>query len=367
MSNVDQKSQELSRVGECLYRTGKGVYVALIKVKGKQIKRSLKTSDRSLANRRLSELREKAQRLHGAENKNIRFEELAVSWLELIASDLKPASLRRRKVAINALRPYFAGKQVRSISFSDIEGWKKERGGKVSARTHNIDLETLHQVIRHAIDKGILIGNPAEKFKRRKQPQTEVHPLTKPEFSLVVRELRSSPQSVASGATDMVEFLAFSGMRVGEAREVCRRDLDFERGTILITGGENLTKNHRQRQIPLFPNLKVIVLRILSRNPEIGATSKLFQIDSPRGAMELACKRAGLSHYNIHSLRHFFATNALESGATFKTVASWLGHLDGGMLVSKTYSHLRREFMEEAAAKLTFEVSDEPVPFIEPV
>jgi len=41
---VAQKSQQLNRVGECLYRNGRKTYFALIKVSGKQIKRSLKTA-----------------------------------------------------------------------------------------------------------------------------------------------------------------------------------------------------------------------------------------------------------------------------------------------------------------------------------
>ncbi len=38
-----QKSQELKKVGECLYRNGNKTYFALLKVAGKQIKKSLKT------------------------------------------------------------------------------------------------------------------------------------------------------------------------------------------------------------------------------------------------------------------------------------------------------------------------------------
>ena len=45
-------------------------------MRGKQIKRSLKTEDKALARRRLADLREKAGRLHGGQQRNIQFEEL---------------------------------------------------------------------------------------------------------------------------------------------------------------------------------------------------------------------------------------------------------------------------------------------------
>lgn len=48
--------------GECLYRNdSSGVYYALIKRGGKQIRRSRRTTDRKLAERRLAEFRERVQ------------------------------------------------------------------------------------------------------------------------------------------------------------------------------------------------------------------------------------------------------------------------------------------------------------------
>lgn len=352
-----QKSQVLNKVAECLYRNGNGQYIALLKVKGKQIKRSLKTNDRQLANRRLAELREKAKRLHGSENRNIRFEELASAWIQSKVADLKSASLDRRKVAIKGLTPFFTGKPLRSIGYADIESWKIGRGASVSARTHNIELETLNLLFQYAIDRGILLDNPTGKFKRRIQPHHSAMPPTKEEFTALVHAMRTSKLSTFSGATDMVEFLAYSGMRVGEAREVRLEDVNFEQKRIRITGGETGNKNHKERFIPLFTNLAAVVERIMERNPKFTTDSRLFSIESPRGAMKLACKRAGLPSFSVHSLRHFFATNAIESDVNFKTLGGWLGHSDGGILAAKTYGHLRREFSEEMALKMTFQVN----------
>jgi len=70
MSKIVRKNDQsnpLRKVGECLYRNGHGVYFAWFAVRGKQIKRSLKTSDKELARRRLGELRKSATRLHGLE------------------------------------------------------------------------------------------------------------------------------------------------------------------------------------------------------------------------------------------------------------------------------------------------------------
>jgi integrase len=59
-----------------------------------------------------------------------------------------------------------------------------------------------------------------------------------------------------------------------------------------------------------------------------------------------------MPHVRIHDLRHAFSTYAVERGVDVPTVASWLGHKDGGKLLLKTYNHLRDAHSKESAKKL---------------
>ena len=350
----EQKSQSLKKVGECLYRNGIGTYFALIKVGGKQIKRSLKTDDGALAKRRLSDLRKKASRMHGKETRDVRFEELAGMWMQSIKGELKDSSHDRRRVALVGLTPFFKEMPLRSIGFKDVEAWKIGRGSSISARSHNIELETLKLIFAYAMRRGILLDNPADDFKRRKQAKTTVGIPSHAEFSQIVARLRASIQAVLSGAADMVEFLAYSGMRVAEAHEVRFRDINFPLSTLNVTGGETGTKNHEERTIPLFPSLKNLLLRLIEARGNANPDARIFTIASPRGALQLACRRAGVKAFCVHSLRHFFASNAIEKGINFATIAKWLGHSDGGILVAKTYGHLRNEFSADMALRMDF-------------
>ncbi len=42
------------------------------------------------------------------------------------------------------------------------------------------------------------------------------------------------------------------------------------------------------------------------------------------------------------------------AGVNFMSVAKWLGHRDGGILVGRVYGHLAREHLEAQAARLSF-------------
>ena len=52
------------------------------------------------------------------------------------------------------------------------------------------------------------------------------------------------------------------------------------------------------------------------------------------------------------------ASNAIELGIDFKVIAAWLGHVDGGVLVARTYGHLRQEHSDLMALKMTFGAVD---------
>ena len=47
-------------------------------------------------------------------------------------------------------------------------------------------------------------------------------------------------------------------------------------------------------------------------------------------------------------------SNAIEAGIDFKVIAGWVGHKDGGLLVAKTYGHLRDTHSTEMAKRMTF-------------
>jgi integrase len=355
---ISEQSNPLRKVGECLYRNRHGVYFAWFSVRGKQLKRSLKTNDKELARRRLAELRKTAARLHGSSDRNLRFEELVRLWLQSIQGGVKRSTYRRRVVCINQLMPFFKTIPMRSITSADIETWKLRRGASVAARTFNKELETLNHVIRYARDvKGILLDNPAEKVRNRKAAITTIGIPSKEQFRGIVAELRKEPQAVRSGAATFAEFLAYSGLRLGEGREARWRDVNFELNTLLVTGGETGTKSHEDRTIPLFPALRRLLEAMRRERSDIAKDDRIFRFKDIRQALGSACQRAGLPRFSHHALRHFFCSNAIEAGVDFKAIAGWLGHKDGGVLAAKTYGHLRNEHSAAMAQRMTFDLS----------
>ena len=58
---------------------------------------------------------------------------------------------------------------------------------------------------------------------------------------------------------------------------------------------------------------------------------------SLRESFKMVRAKAKLAGVGFHELRHFFASQCVMAGIDFMTVAHWLGHSEGGVLVGKVY------------------------------
>ena len=90
-SDPQKKSYTFVRVGENLYRVKEtGGYYALVKRNRKQIRRSLKTTDKALAKRRLNVLLQKVDKLRvDPKISNITFLEYSQRWQRIGRSPIK--------------------------------------------------------------------------------------------------------------------------------------------------------------------------------------------------------------------------------------------------------------------------------------
>ena len=105
-TGASPKRGAFQKVGECLYRhTSSGTYYGLVKRSGKQYRRSLKTTDRKLAERFVAEFRQKIDRLdHTKARSTFTFNECAARWLGIVTPQLKLSSARRRKTSVEQIR-----------------------------------------------------------------------------------------------------------------------------------------------------------------------------------------------------------------------------------------------------------------------
>jgi integrase len=370
----------LQHAGENLYRNqSSGIYYALFKRDGKQIRRSLKTTDKELARRKLSSLREQVQRLTADDAKTLRFAEykvdektgeptdeliggLAKRWFDVATAGLKPSSRERRLVAIKSLSPAFQALTVRSITLRHVENWYSKRSQERAAQTVNIEVETLRGILAYACKHGLLLDNPAMGLKRLRLTSKAMVCPTREQFKGILESMRCNKgKRDAAESADMVEFLGYSGWRVGEARNLHWQHVNFELGQITIVGDEQTgTKNRKAKTVPMSVPLVRLLQCLLDHSEQpVEPTGRVFAIENPRKAIATACKALGYPSFTVHALRHFFITNAIEAGLDFRAVAGLVNHSDGGALLARRYAHLRDTHLTASVKKLTFDANGE--------
>ncbi|MDD2711160.1 MAG: site-specific integrase [Verrucomicrobiae bacterium] len=356
------------KVSQNLYRcespsSGNESYYAVFKAGGKQIRKSLKTADRKLAERRLAELKAKLAGARGR-RKPITFGGLLKEFEEtvLAAKNLKPRSLTFRKLCNKMLLKVWTGLEtlpVRNITRKDCELWFAKRKAQVNPQRQNQELESLNMVLNYGVREGYLLDNPAKCLERVKVPKTQILVPTREQFTVLLDELRARHNS---DAVEMVQLLGYSGMRQTEAAELRWGEVHFERNTFDVTGGKEYggpgTKNNEARIVPLFPPLKNLLLQIReTRGGSPNPDTKVLRIIGCLDGIQRACKARGLPRFDHHCMRHFFVSNCIEAGIDFKAISEWVGHRDGGMLVAKVYGHLRPAHSQAMAAKVTFDAA----------
>ena len=143
-------------------------------------------------------------------------------------------------------------------------------------------------------------------------------------------------------------------MRLNEALSLRWQDVNRSAGSFTVTGGDRGTKNHEQRDVPLSAELRALIERLNRAQGKVAPAACILKTASARKCMETACRALALPCFHHHSLRHFFATCSIESGVDILTVATWLGHKDGGALLLKTYAHLQQGYSREQMKRVTF-------------
>ena len=341
-------------------RKTSGVYYVFGKRKGKQFSCSLKTTDKATAVRLKKDYLDEVDRLASAEAAQITFAELAARWIKSERHLLKPSSFARREACVKAIAPAFLGLQIRSVTAAHCESWAVTRSRECAAATFKKELETMRGAFRYATAHGLVIRDPSKSVKfpkiRSKPPSVP----TRSQFESIISCIRSEGQGKGDHGANLVELLAYSGMRLGEARALRWRDVKFSAGVFTVTGGERGTKNHEQRTTPIFPDLYNFLMRLKKSIGRPAPDAFIIHTASARKCMETACRKLRLPHFRAHhSWRHFAATCAIESGVDIPTVAHWLGHKDGGALLMRTYSHLQMSHSIEQAKRVSFHASPE--------
>ena len=204
----------------------------------------------------------------------------------------------------------------------------------------------------------------ADKLKRPKLTEKPVECFSLAEQKQIEQAIR---QAIRNGKKDKlygILLCLYSGLRIGELMALQWSDIDFEKGILTVSKSchdgkvgliidEPKTATSR-RMIPLpkqlLPILKVIKKK--SASPfVVSSNGKPVSVRSYQRSFELLLKKLKIPHKGFHSLRHTFATRAIECGMDVKTLSEILGHKNPTVTLNR-YAHSLMEHKKEMMNRL---------------
>jgi integrase len=342
-----QKSA-FQKVGECLYRySSNGVYYARFESGGKEIRRSLRTTDRASAQRALAWLKQERDEIDPTQGK-LTIAELCDRYSATVQHQ-KPKTIERKALIIQRIKTQWpTGRltQVAKVKPSHVDHWISRY--RFGPHSRNLHMACIKDIFDMAVRDGIISRSPAAHLRRVKPPKPIRATPSSEEFKAIVENIRSQKYNGhdAQESADFVQFLGLAGLGKAETAALRQSDIDWERETIT-------TFRHKTKSgfaIPIYPQLKPLLLR---RRRDDAPNELVFKIDNAKKAIANACRRLNLPQYSHISFRRMFITRAIERGVDVKVVAEWQGHKDGGKLILDTYSHVNRAHSHRMAQLMT--------------
>ena len=238
MSTSDEKVWQTTAVQNLVRYRPSGTYFARFRVGGKLVWKSLKTATFSVAKQRLPDtLREHRSKLEvfaAFADGKMTVSDAADVYLHKVRASvsLKPRSKDYREMMIDFLRrswPSLFATDVRKVTQRDCEAWLSRYQQQYAPSVVNNSIGTLRATFDQAIRTGARFNNPASGLSRMKIRQKRLELPSRQEFLRFVDEIRNAGARQSKDCASLVCFLAYSEVRIGEAKHVTWADVNFTR------------------------------------------------------------------------------------------------------------------------------------------
>ncbi len=325
-------------------------------------------------------------------SKSIKVGEYFDKWFyNNVIYDLRESTSQSYEMIIRRhIKPFLGDIAFANLSSDDIKEFYRflYNNGKLNGKggLSNKTVENIHLVIssciNYALKKGELIRNPLLTVKLKREGKKEVEVFTREEQRKIIDECPNHYYGMA------IKFDFYTGLRAGELLGLTWDCVDFYKNTVRINKqvqrNKNFSRNAQTKTVlgfvyntktknsnrvikvmqPLMNDLAEYKLQQDTLKRKLGQDyyTKLNLV-FPRqdgyftdtgtflDAFSRIQDKLGISHRNVHAMRHTFATRALESGMKPIVVSRLLGHASI-QITMDIYGHVIPDFAEQELEKM---------------
>ena len=287
------------------------------------------------------------------------------NWLnEWLTHYIKPSAKERTYIRYEQLirthiAPKIGDKDVNDLTPIVLQSFvtellntgKLKTGKELSANFVNMVISVIQNSLKTAHLVGIANEYIANKIKRPRTKEKQVECFSCQEQKKIENHVLNSDKDKLFG----IVLCLYTGLRIGELLALTWDDIDFGKGLLFVSktchdgnDGKNHIRIidspktvHSSRVIPL-PKQVLSLLKGIKKRSEceyiVADGEKPVFVRSYQRTFEFLLKKLNIPHKGFHSLRHTFATRAMECGMDVKTLSELLGHKNATITLNR-YAH----------------------------
>lgn len=274
-------------------------------------------------------------------------------YLKYVSNNKSLHYIRSIDLSFRQLIEYCRDLPLEKLSARTLDQFITQRFSNSPAATL-LYFRTLKAALSKAVVWGYINENPLKKIKPPKLTKSIPAFISKEDLQSIL------DKSKTRVLKELFTIGFYSGMRLGEIVNLVWDCVDFERRVIIVKNINGFTtKNKKERTIPMssvlykllmdrfcqekhVKNLEFVFYRVRGIKINENYVSKQFK---------KAVREIGLSErIHFHTLRHSFASNLVQRGASIYVVKELLGH--ESISTTQIYSHLQQKNLEVAIALL---------------
>jgi integrase len=252
------------------------------------------------------------------------------------------------ELTVGRLKAFFGNRPLDSFTLDLVEAYfvhrnEKSQGrhGKLKGATLNRDVTCLKTILRRAVLNRQIERNPIDGFKKFKEDSRN--------RTLEPEEYQGLLEHSALHLRNIIQVAYATGMRRGEILGLCWDKVDFKNKLIVLEPDD--TKTQQRREIPLDEGL----INLLQRIPRVLECPNVFTykgkpILDVKTAYYDAIRKAGISDFRFHDLRHCAITNLRKAGVSDSVIMSISGHKTYAMF--KKYDRVDRQDRQAAMQRV---------------
>lgn len=310
-----------------------GIWYARVKVRGYDIRQSLRTTSKSIARKRLKTVLEGAERVRHTGHDRYPWHDAVNAWGVWAPGNLKPSTLKRYLVSLRQVNRHLKTLYVDEINKAKITEIVTARKAKGATNaTIRRDLTAVSSVLEIAEAHGHTEHNAARDYNRRTIKESR-DPITMPDPADIDFVVSFCPGNFAG----MVRLAQYTGMRQEECADMKRPQWRIADAAIDLTK----TKTNIPRVIPLDGPLMERAGGTLRGTVEhlnsdyvfwrkggerYKRPASLFVDITARAVLAAAEADRPFRPFRFHDLRHWFAVDFLRRGGNIYKLQKTLGH-----------------------------------------